>query len=332
MSSGRIGIQLGATTAPGDIAAVAREAERLGYGEIWMAEVYFQLGGVSSVATALAATERIPIGLGVVAAAVRHPAAAAMEFATLGAIYPGRFMAGLGHGAAGWVRQMGLQPDSPLGILREATDSVRQLLDGAEVTQAGDYFTFDGIRLRHTPTTRTPLYLGVHGPGSLRLSGELADGTLLGWFSSPGYVAWARKRIDEGRSRAGREDHHEVVVLCLLSISEDDPAQARKDLGSWAAPMLAAMGESPQLKFSDEGKQLAAYFDGDMEGALASGPPDLLLGEFVAAGDPATCAATIERLLQAGADRVILVPNPAGYRATAEMVEQMQIGAKLIHR
>ena len=84
-------------------------------------------------------------GLGVVAAAARHPAVAAMEFATLADAYPRRFMAGLGHGSPGWVRQMGLQVASPLRSLREVTGAVRQLLDGAEVTHNGDFFQLTGI-------------------------------------------------------------------------------------------------------------------------------------------------------------------------------------------
>jgi 5,10-methylenetetrahydromethanopterin reductase len=330
MSSAHVGIQIGATTAPVDVPEVAREAERLGYGEIWMAEDYFQLGGISSVSTALSATERIPVGLGIVAAAVRHPAAAAMEFATLSGVYRGRFMAGLGHGAAGWVRQMGLESASPLGLLRETTNSIRQLLDGNEVTSTGDYFSFDRVRLHHPPATQTPLYLGVQGPASLRLSGELADGTLLGWFSSPGYVSWARRRINEGRSRANRIDHHEIAVLCLLSVAAADPAETIRNFGLWAAPMLTAMEQSPQFKFSAGGKRLLTDIE-RMEDASAHAPAGPLLGEFAAVGDPASCAATISHLLDAGADRVVLVPNPAGYRSTADMVEQMQLAAKLIH-
>lgn len=325
----RVGIQIGATTAPEDIAEVAVHAEALGYSEIWMAEDYFQLGGVSSVTTALAATERIPIGLGVVAAAVRHPAATAMEFATLHAAYAGRFMAGIGHGAPSWVEQMGLQPDSPLASLREATESVRHLLRGAEVTETGDYFTFDRVRLHHSPGTPPPLYLGVHGPASLRLSGELGEGTLLGWFSSPGYVRWARERINEGRARADRDDLHSLVALCLLSISTADPADARRRLAHWGAPMLAGMAKSPQLKFSKEGQELVAAVESNRDQFFADGPSDKLLGSFVAAGDAASCAESIERLLEAGADRVVLVPNPAGFRSTADMLEQMRTGARL---
>ena len=107
----KLGIQIGASTSPADLGDVVRRAEEYGYGEIWLAEDYFQLGGIASAAIALAATNTIPVGLGVVAAVVRHPAVTAMEFATLAGSYSGRFMAGLGHGSPGWVRQMGLTPD-----------------------------------------------------------------------------------------------------------------------------------------------------------------------------------------------------------------------------
>jgi hypothetical protein len=56
----------------------------------------------------------------------------------------------------------------------------------------------------------------VRGPRSLRLSGRLADGTILTELSSPGYVRWAREQIDTGRAEAGRTDPHRVLVYALL--------------------------------------------------------------------------------------------------------------------
>lgn len=326
--SRHVGMQIGATTSPAELGAIAAEVEGLGYGEIWLAEDYFDLGGIASCAIALAATDAIPIGLGVVAGAARHPAATAMEFATLGGAYPGRFMAGLGHGAPGWVRQMGLEPASPMRLLREATSAVRELLDGAEVSRDGDYFRFDRVRLSHAPEVPVPLYLGVHGPASLRMSGELAEGTLLGWFSSPSYVAWARDRIDEGRAKAGRTDPHELVALCVTSISDDYPDGARRDIGAWATPMLAAMTESPQLKASPLGNDLLAFVDPEREPPERTLPASLL-DEFVAAGDITSCRTMVDRLVEAGADRVVLVPNPAGFRSTPSMVEQIRAAAAL---
>jgi alkanesulfonate monooxygenase SsuD/methylene tetrahydromethanopterin reductase-like flavin-dependent oxidoreductase (luciferase family) len=309
----RVGIQLGASTPPSEVARIAALAEELGYGEIWLAEDYFELGGIASVAIALGATDTIPIGLGVVAAAARHPAVTAMEFASLAGAHPGRLMAGLGHGAPGWVDQMGLRVDSPIGLLREATTTIRSLLDGEEVSQAGGNFVFERVRLDHPPAKHVPLYYGVMGPASLRLSGELADGTLLGWFSSPGYVRWAREKIDEGRARAGVSRPHHLAVLCLLSTSESDPAAAREDLAGWAAPMVPGMLSSPLLD----------------EAITGTGPPDPLLTGFVASGSADDCIAMINGLLEAGADRVVLVPNPAARLSTAEMVQQIELAARL---
>jgi alkanesulfonate monooxygenase SsuD/methylene tetrahydromethanopterin reductase-like flavin-dependent oxidoreductase (luciferase family) len=328
----RVGIQIGATTPAAKLGSIAATAEALGYAEAWLAEDYFEHGGIASVAAALAATDRMPIGLGVVAAAVRHPALTAMEFATLAGIYPGRLMAGIGHGAPGWMDQMGLRPASPMGLLREAATGVRRLLAGEELTKDGEYFRFDRVKLLHPPTDPVPLYFGVHGPASLRLSGEVGDGTLLGWLSTPAYVAWARERIDEGRAKAGRTDHHSLSVLCLLSISEDGAATARQHIGKWLGPMLAAMGKSPQLATSDAGREIAAVVEREGTEALMNGPPDELLSEFVAAGNLETCARTVDRLLAAGADRVVLVPNPAGYRSTADMVDQIRHAAPLVNR
>ena len=215
--------------------------------------------------------------------------------------------------------KMGLFPGAPDGSGRAA---------GTELTRDGEYFTFDRIRLTHPPRAPIPLYLGVHGPASLRLSGEIADGTLLGWFSSPSYVTWARERINEGREKAGRTDHHELVTLCVSSVSNDDPESARHQIATWATPMLIAMTETPQLTVSPLRNELAALPKGgseSSEGAL----PAHLLDEFVAAGTTADCGTMVDRLLRAGADRVVLVPNPAGFRSTASMVEQIQNTAPL---
>lgn len=310
----RLGIQIGATTEPAELARITGLAERLGYGEIWLAEDYFDLGGIASVAIALDATDSAPIGLGVVAAAARHPAVTAMEFATLAGAHPGRLMAGLGHGSPGWIDQMGLGVDSPIGLLREATTTIRSLLDAEVVSRTGENFALSRVRLGHPPVDRVPLYYGVTGPASLRLSGELADGTLLGWFSSPGYVRWAREKIDEGRERGGVLHPHQLAVLCLLSMSESDPIGAQHELAGWAAPMMPGMQSSP-------------LFD---EAITGTGVPDPDLTGFVASGSKARCGEMVEGLLEAGADRVVLVPNPGGRLSTEAMVEQMESAAALV--
>ena len=221
---------------------------------------------------------------------------------------------------------MGLRPKSLIRSLREATSSIRRLLDGEELTEEGEYHAFDRVRLLHPPAEHVPIYFGVHGPRSLMLSGELADGTLLGWFSSPDYVRWARERIDEGRARAGRTDAHAVVVLVVCSIDDDDPDGARAELRAWASELVAAQAGSPHAMATEDGRRLDAAVDAVAGGVL----PDEVIGDFMAAGSTADCAYFVQRLLDAGADRVVLVPNPAGQRSTDAMVEQVRRGAKLL--
>ena len=328
MPAARIGMQVAATTPPARLAEVVREVEALGYAEAWLAEDYFELGGVASATAALDATRSIPVGLGVLSARVRHPAVTAMELATLGSLHPGRFIAGLGHGVPHWTSQMGLRPKSLIGSLREATSGIQRLLDGETLSETGEYHVFDEVSLLHPPAEHVPLYLGVHGPRSLRLSGELADGTLLGWFSAPDYVRWARERIDEGRAAAGRTDDHAVVALLVCSLDDDDPAAARAELRAWASSFLARQVGLPQTVGTAPGRRLeAAIADRAPE---EQSLPDEVIGEFMAAGTVADCRDFVERLFDAGADRVVLVPNPDGQRSFEGMVEQIRRGADLL--
>jgi alkanesulfonate monooxygenase SsuD/methylene tetrahydromethanopterin reductase-like flavin-dependent oxidoreductase (luciferase family) len=328
MAGGRLGVQIAATTPPSRLVEAVAEVERLGYGEVWLAEDYFELGGIASVSAALAGTAGLPVGLGVLSVRVRHPAVTAMELATLADLYPDRFMAGLGHGVPEWTAQMGLRPASLLRSLREGATAIRRLLDGEQLSERGEYHRFEAVQLLHPPAEHVPLYFGVHGPRSLELSGELADGTLLGWFSSPEYVRWARARIDEGRARAGRSDDHRVAALLVCSIDDHDPAAARAELRAWASEALAAQAGLPQMMATEAGRRLdvAAHARRTEQQPL----PDEVIGEFMAAGSATECAGYVERLLDAGADRVVLVPNPAGQRSYAGMLEQIRRGASLL--
>ena len=305
-----VGLVLGSALAPERLPAIARLAEELGYGELWFAEDYFFTGGISGAAAALAATERIPVGLGVVSAMVRHPALLAMEIATLDRMYADRVLPGVGSGVPAWMRQMGVKPRSPLTALRECVTSLRRLLDGQEVSLEGSYFHFDRVRLTHPPQTRIPVHMGVVGPKMMALSGEIADGNVLSVLSSPEYVRWARRRIEEGRDDdvAGRKDGHRITTFAFVSVGEDGAA-AKRALRRPMAFYLAA----------DGGNALTdAYGISDaLDGMLAGGGgaeaverqmPDEWIDDLAVCGQPDECADKIRRLLDAGSDSVVLFP------------------------
>jgi 5,10-methylenetetrahydromethanopterin reductase len=62
---------------------------------VWVSEHYFRSAAPSSVAAALAATRRIPVGTGIVSALARRPAVFALELATLVRRHPGRVRGGI---------------------------------------------------------------------------------------------------------------------------------------------------------------------------------------------------------------------------------------------
>src|SRR6476659_284337 len=110
MSALRHGIMLPRDIANGDLLAFAREVERLGFDELWVVEDLGFRGGIAQTAAVLAATETIRVGIGILPAAVRNVAFAAMEIATLAQLFPGRVDVGIGHGMPGWLRAVGAWP------------------------------------------------------------------------------------------------------------------------------------------------------------------------------------------------------------------------------
>src|SRR5262249_25636925 len=198
MRTPAVGLVLGTAIPPEQMREAAAAGERLGYDELWLLEDYFFVGGVSAASVVLGATERIPVGIGIVSAMVRHPAVLAMEIATIARIYPHRLRPGIGLGAPAWLDQMGLRPKTQLTALRDCVTAIRALLAGQTVSQ-GAFFKFDRVRLAYPPDAPTPIYMGVLARKGLVLSGEISDGTILSVLAGEAYVAWAGQQVEAGR-------------------------------------------------------------------------------------------------------------------------------------
>jgi 5,10-methylenetetrahydromethanopterin reductase len=304
-----IGLVLGSHMPPQDIVPMARLSEELGFGELWFSEDCFFSGGIAGAAGALAATTRPPLGLGIVSASTRHPAILAMELATLDVLFPGRIYGGIGHGVPAWLDQMGIMPPKALSALRQCVTAVRRLCDGEEVTEDG-HFHFDGIRLTHPAATRVPLYTGVVNEKGLRLSGEIADGTVLSTLSSADYVRWARARVDEGAKKAGVTDKHRLVTYALFSVDRDR-AVARRAVRESVAFYLAALPHTAlSVVYGIQDELTALLAEVGPEG-LAEAMPEAWISDLAVAGEPDECAEKLRALLDAGSDSVGLWLFPA---------------------
>ncbi|GIG86328.1 LLM class flavin-dependent oxidoreductase [Plantactinospora endophytica] len=309
-----IGVMYRCDTAPEQLPAYARLVERLGYDELWVVEDCFFGGAVSSAAVAAAVTDKLRIGIGILPAAFRNPALAAMELANLARLFPGRILPGFGHGMPFWVRQVGAAHPSPLAVLEETVAAVRALLAGERVTVAGRHARLDEVALEFPPEQPPPIATGVRAEKSLRLSGRVADGTILAEGASPAYVRWARGLIDEGRREAGRTDEHRLTVYAHLDFDEGR-ASARREFaaqlaGGWALPPA-------DVDLADEITAMLAGSSG--VAALAAALPEHYLDRFTAAGSVEQCAASVTRLREASADAVVFVPPRDAQSAVAQV-------------
>jgi alkanesulfonate monooxygenase SsuD/methylene tetrahydromethanopterin reductase-like flavin-dependent oxidoreductase (luciferase family) len=305
--AGRIGLVLGSTVGPEHLQSTARLAESAGFDELWLSEDFFFSGGISGAENVLSSTSDIRVGLGVVSALVRHPALLAMELSTIGGAHPGRFLPGIGLGVPGWMRQMGLLPESPLTAVRECLTMVKRLLAGESVTETGRVFAADRIQLTYPPQQPIPVRLGVTGPKMLRLSGELADGSILSVAAGTEYVEWARRQIREGRRRSGRTDDHDVTVFAIYAVGDDRDA-ARTRARATLAFYKAAGGRNALTDIAGISDQLEGMLTRGGADLVAAEMPDKWVDELTVAGTPDEVAENIRRLFASGADSVALVP------------------------
>jgi alkanesulfonate monooxygenase SsuD/methylene tetrahydromethanopterin reductase-like flavin-dependent oxidoreductase (luciferase family) len=222
VSEPSLGVVFRPQSPPEDLRNVVRAAEDAGVDELWLWEDCFAEGGLATPAAALAWTDRLQVGIGLLPVPLRNPALAAMEIATLARMFPGRFLPGLGHGVLEWMAQVGAGAASPMTLLREYTAAVRTLLNGGTVTTTGKYVQLDGVRLDWAPPQPPPVIVGARGPKTLRLAGELADGVLLDSGLTLDRVVESLESVEEGRAAGGRSGEPFRVVIYV----ELDPSSA----------------------------------------------------------------------------------------------------------
>jgi 5,10-methylenetetrahydromethanopterin reductase len=152
-----------------------------------------------------------------------------------------------------------------------------------------------------------PIYMGARGPRMLTLAGEIADGTIIAWPCSPGYVAWAREYITVGAAKTERRDRHRVPCFCLFSIDADGKKakNAIRGILAWA---LAALGECPPTDVYGISEELVDMIARGGASTVEREMPEQWLEDLAIAGDYEECAAKIQRYLEAGADSVVLYP------------------------
>ncbi|MFI5954198.1 LLM class F420-dependent oxidoreductase [Cryptosporangium sp. NPDC051539] len=292
----KLGVNLGYWGAGNDAAnlALAREADRLGWSSVWVAEAYGS-DAATVMAWVAAQTERIDVGSAVLQIPARTPAMTAMTAATLDTLSGGRFRLGLGVSgpqvSEGW---HGVRFDKPLGRTREYVDIVRMALERKRRVK------YDGAHYRlplpdgpgkalmltvHPVRDYIPTYLAAVGPKNLELAGEIADG-LLAIFFSTDFGPEQLEIVARGREKAGKTMDGFDVVATVPVVVGDDPLECARAVRGYTALYVGGMGSreknfynrlAVRMGYADAAAEVQdKYLRRDYEGAMAALPFEFL--------------------------------------------------------
>ncbi|MEX1079970.1 MAG: glucose-6-phosphate dehydrogenase (coenzyme-F420) [Homoserinimonas sp.] len=262
-------------------------------------------------------TERIQIGTSVMTPTFRYnPAVVAQAFATMGCLYPGRIILGVGTGEALNEIATGFQGDWPpfkerLGRLREAIDLMRQLWVGDRVTFEGEYYRTDGASIYDVPEGGIPVYVAAGGPVVARFAGRTGDGFIC--TSGKGMELYTGKllpAVAEGAEQAGRNpDDLDRMIEIKLSY-DTDPELALENTRFWAPLSL-----TPEQKHSIEDPI-------EMEAAADALPIEQVAKRWIVGSDPDEVVAQVKPYIDAGLNHLVFHGPGHDQRRFVELFER----------
>ncbi|HWH78250.1 MAG TPA: LLM class flavin-dependent oxidoreductase [Candidatus Binatus sp.] len=297
----------------------AQRAEALGFEAIFFADS--QMNNVDPYqALALCAvnTKTIRFGTAVTNMVYRDPTITANSFATLNEISAGRAIVGMGTGD-GPVYSLG-RSATKLADFEKGLQVIRDLLHDRGVDVAKSKERAGGNVRLNVGMRPVPIYISAEGPKTLRVAGRVCDGVILGTGFDKRVTDWARQRIAEGATEAGRSLADVDIMPAGMIVVDDDGEIARKRVRSRMAnrahhnfrftmetvPEGEAAGVQRFMDNFDISKPIEDRIDPDFV-------TDYLLERFTIAGTPAECIAKVKRLEADGIKRILLTPPNAIY-------------------
>jgi len=189
------------------------------------------------------ATSRAVLATSVLTPTLRyHPSIVAQAFGTLGALYPGRVILGIGSGEA-----MNETPATGAPFpgpkerrlrLAESITLMRRLWTEERVEFSGDYYRTERATIYDRPNEPVPIYVAASGPLAAKLAGRVGDGFICTSGKDPALYTTLLDNVAEGAIAAGR-DPSAIRRMIEIKVSYDrDIDFAVKACEWWAALAL----------------------------------------------------------------------------------------------
>jgi probable F420-dependent oxidoreductase len=299
----------------GSIVESAVEAERLGFGGVWVPESVGRDAFVLLTDIACR-TQRIQLGTGIVNHFSRSPAALAQAAMTLSEAADGRPV-NLGLGASS--RQVierfhGMSYTKSAQRMRETIAIIRKAVAGESIDYHGSVFDIEGFRI---PSETGPIRIFVAGltPEMLAVVGEAADGWLPIWPSRRA-MAKLLEPVDAAALKVGRP--RPTVAAYIYTHLGPNLDQSRAPLRRSLAWYMTSAGSAYNALFRTYGygdtvdAVEVAWGSGDHQAAAAV-IPEKVIDDLCVLGEPATAPAQIELLRRQGVDvPVVRLPDGVG--------------------
>ncbi|UFU05280.1 glucose-6-phosphate dehydrogenase (coenzyme-F420) [Ruania halotolerans] len=266
-------------------------------------------------------TERIRIGTSVMTPTFRYnPAVLAQAFATMGVLYPGRIMLGVGSGEAlneiatgfaGAGEQEWPEFKERFARLREAVRLMRALWAGDRVDFEGEYYSTHGASIYDKLDGGIPVYIAAGGPMVARYAGRAGDGFIC--TSGKGMDLYTEKLIPsvaEGAAKAER-DAEQIDRMIEIKISYDtDPDLALENTRFWSPLSLSA-------------EQKHSINDPiEMERAADALPIEQIAKRWIVASDPDDAVEQVLAYRQAGFNHLVFHAPGHDQRRFLELFER----------
>lgn len=288
-------------------AALAREAESLGYTDAWS----FEVDGIDCFTplAVVAGATQMRVGTAIANVYTRGPATLAQSAAGVAEVAPGRFHLGVGSGSQPIVEMWNSGTFAkPVTRVREMVLFLRQALAGERVVFEGETFSVDGFRLSRPPSEPVPIHVAALRAGMLRLAGEVGDGAIVNWLSAED-VRKSVAVVREAAQQAGRDpDALEITARLMVNIdppSTDSSVMMRRHINAYLnVPVYKAfhqwLGRTEVL-----GPMWDAWESGDRKGAVAA-VPEKVVSDLIVYGTPEERNAHVRRYMEAGVDTAFL--------------------------
>jgi len=252
-----------------------------------------------------ARTRRAVIGTSVLTPTFRyHPSIVAQVFGTLGSMFPGRVVLGVGTGESlNEVPSSGIKwpgPKERRDRLRESIALINKLWGEDRVTFEGQFYRTENATIYDKPKHKVPIWVAASGPLAAQMAGQVAEGFICTSGKADAlYREQLLPKVAEGLARAGRQDAS-LEKMIEVKVSFDTDANEAKELTRhWAALAL-----SPEEKTGIEDPV-------EMERLADALPLDRAASRWIVSSDPEEQVARIRPYVELGFTHLVFhAPGP----------------------